>query len=88
MSSLDAVQWWGTWEHPACGASGEDQFADDAILDPDHDCALEGEVVWHAEWDCEVCGSSCVEIFTDGLSASSGHDCDEDQDDDLEEVAA
>lgn len=76
----DAVLWWGSWEHAACGASGEDQFADDARPDADHDCGLEGDVVWHAEWRCDVCGSSGDDLFADGYSAYSGHDCqDEDE---------
>jgi hypothetical protein len=77
---IDAVEWWGTWEHAACGASGEDQFADDTAPDADHECGLEGHVVWPAEWRCDDCGSSGDDLFADVYSARSGHDCDDEDD--------
>lgn len=75
--SIDAVQWWGTWEHAACGATGEDQFADDTTPDADHDCSLDGDAVWHAEWRCDECSASGDDLFADGYSARSGHECDD-----------
>ncbi|GAA4666875.1 hypothetical protein GCM10023347_19500 [Streptomyces chumphonensis] len=82
----EAIQCWGIWEHPACGATGEDQWADDVWpSDSGHDCGQDGPVSWHADWECEACGLGGDDLFEDGTTAHTGHDC-EDQGDDQDGV--
>ncbi|MFE5718575.1 hypothetical protein [Streptomyces erythrochromogenes] len=83
MSSADVV-WGGRWEHPACGASGEDMWEDEATVDSGHDCGRDGPVAWSAEWRCHGCGGEGDDQFEDDSPAYADHDC-EDED---EEAAA
>lgn len=79
------VAWGGTWEHAACGASGEAQWDDEDTAFSDHDCRREGEVTWSAEWHCHGCGASGDEQFDDDTTTYSDHECANDED---QEVAA
>ncbi|MFI0766172.1 hypothetical protein ACH4TQ_15005 [Streptomyces sp. NPDC021218] len=78
-----SVQWGGQWEHPACGATGEQTWADEDTVFSQHDCGRGGEVTWHAEWHCDECGASGDDLFGDDTVTYSDHDCG----DDLEEAA-
>ncbi|WP_327388912.1 hypothetical protein [Streptomyces sp. NBC_01207] len=78
------VAWGGQWEHPACGASGETLWEDEAIVESGHDCGREGAVVWSAEWHCHSCGEEGDGQFEDAGSAYSDHECDDED----EEAAA
>ncbi|WP_411107333.1 hypothetical protein [Streptomyces sp. cmx-4-9] len=83
MSSADVV-WGGQWEHPACGASGEDMWEDETTVHSGHDCGRDGAVAWSAEWRWHGCGDECDDQFEDDSPVYADHEC-EDED---EEVAA
>ncbi|MDQ0945962.1 hypothetical protein [Streptomyces sp. V1I1] len=65
------VAWGGTWEHAACGASGEAQWDDEDTASSDHDCGREGDVTWSAEWHCHDCGASGDDQFDDDTTTYS-----------------
>lgn len=78
MSTNTDVAWWGTWQHAACGATGEVQWDDEDTASSGHECGQSGEVTWSAEWDCHgCCASGGVETFDDDTPAYSGHECDD-----------
>lgn len=95
LSSTNSVIWWyGGWEHPACGASGETNWPDESVPHADHECdqADAGDVTWSGEWTCEGCGAGGDARWTDTESTYSDRTCDNhnhraDHDDDQEAVA-
>ncbi|MET7622275.1 hypothetical protein [Streptomyces sp. NPDC005408] len=70
----------GTWEHAACGASGEAQWADEDTASSKHDCAGEGAATWSAEWHCHDCGVSGDGQFDDDTTTYFDHECADDED--------
>ncbi|MFE2088591.1 hypothetical protein [Streptomyces sp. NPDC059460] len=74
------VAWGGTWEHPACGASGDALWDDEDTAFSDHGCGGEGAVAWSAEWRCHSCGASGEDQFDDDTTPYSHHECADDED--------
>lgn len=77
MSTGQEIAWGGTWEHPACGASGEAEWEDEDTAYSGHECSGHGEVTWSAEWHCHGCGASGDGQFDDDTPAYCDHDCDD-----------
>lgn len=73
------MAWGGTWEHAACGASGEAQWDDEDTASSDHDCEGEGGVTWSAEWHCHGCGASGDDQFDDDTTTNADHECANDE---------
>jgi hypothetical protein len=74
------VAWGGTWEHTACGASGDALWDDEDTALSAHDCGRAGEVTWNAEWHCHGCGATGDGQFDDDTTTYSDHECVDDED--------
>lgn len=80
------VVWGGRWEHPVCGASGDEVWDDECTASSGHDCGHDEDVAWCADWECYGCGASGgVEQFGDDTTTFSDHECPNDDEEEQQD---